>query len=623
MWGAQRYKTPANFTRDTTRPHIGAACFRIHHPADTAGYVVSAPAQAIRPRKGKMYIVTFHARAAHPGHAVFGITAYRTINPFVDAHNPGHVTFPVTTDWKPYRFEYHEGWDFFADDCRHMLLTFKATRNRREAQTLWIDDVVVTEQRSPRRGRLANVATLAHEPLRHRLSPGGPGLAITIDAARRRHRVPRDIGGVSFHRVAGWTGQPYNKKGDYTLHPAVEQAILLMRLPMTRFYAVGDEPFGLEAAIDKAAEVVGRVGVPQDHTVLEFEVQGSMRSLAPEVWARGVRHALARGYAFKHWEIANEPYVPHSPMAYPEPDDYIRHFKAVSAAIRTVHPAGHIGLAIHANSHRWGNYVLKQAAGHYDFVVGHYYSGGRVHNEPFEHVVLTRNFDTLTRILQTNALIRAYNPRRPVYQYDTEWGLHSAGPNGERADYVDRNANIYGTLHRAVRLIYYAREPLLRGASSWQMFSRLRAQGFGVLSQQAPTKRFLIYWLYYHFNRHLGDWVLDTQGTAPYYTPPDGGLAGPLTPAVATLSDDGRTLYLVLVNGSWTRPVPCNIQLRSFAPAAAHAIVLSHPDPDGKPLLDRKEDAIATLPTTLAGSKLTCMLPPHSAVFITLSRSPR
>jgi hypothetical protein len=88
-------------------------------------------------------------------------------------------------------------------------------------------------------------------------------------------------------------------------------------------------------------------------------------------------------------------------------------------------------------------------------------------------------------------------------------------PEGKEPDYEDRHANIIGTIHRAVRLIYYAREAILRGASGWQMFSRLGGQGFGILSQDAPNQRFMLDWLYYYFNRHLGEWVLPTDGTAP------------------------------------------------------------------------------------------------------------
>jgi hypothetical protein len=43
MWGARKYKLPANYTRDTANPHEGEACFRIHHPAAAAAIVLSHP----------------------------------------------------------------------------------------------------------------------------------------------------------------------------------------------------------------------------------------------------------------------------------------------------------------------------------------------------------------------------------------------------------------------------------------------------------------------------------------------------------------------------------------------------------------------------------------------------
>jgi hypothetical protein len=628
MWGAQRYKIPANYTRDTTHPHSGQACFRIAHPAGTAGYVVTDPAHASRPRRGQSYTVSFWARTDTPGFAVFGFEAYESIRPFVDAPAPGRYSFEVGTEWKRFTYQVDEGWDFFSDQSRYLLLTFVPARET-ERRTLWIDDVVVTEQPSARQGRLVDESRLKVAPVPHRLK-SGRSLELRVDASKRVRRATRDAGGISFHRVAGWTRQPYDREGRYTLLPEMEAAIREMRLPMTRFYAVGDEPFGLEGAIDRVAEVCRRVGVPLDHVVLELEEQGATTSLAPEVWARGAGYARRKGYPFRYWEVANEPYV-HRPgvaSAFAEPNDYAAHVKAVAAAIHEVQPQAQIGLAINSGSLRWGSYLLRQAAGAYDFVVGHYYGFGDVNRLRPEATVLTQNYRMLDRIQRVNALIAAYNPGRDVYQYDTEWGFHSSGPNGERADNVDRNANIIGTLHRAVRLIYYVREGLLRGASSWEMFCRLDAQGFGVLSQQAPDQRSLIYWLYYYLNRHVGDWVLEMEGSAPYYTPAAGDdpngrageFAGPITPAVATLSQDGRKLYLVAANGSFERAVPCRVSLHGFRAGRAIGTVLSHPDVNGKPLLKSKEEAVAKLPVAAAGETLTCTLPPHSVCFVTLER---
>lgn len=621
LWGAQKYKDPANYTRDTDNPHSGAACFRIHHPANSDGYVVSTPATAIRSKPGMMYKASFWARADQPGEAMFGWTAYRKIQPFVDAPSPG--SFPIRVDprWRQFHFVLHEGWDFFAEECGYLLLTFKAAGKTDQQRTLWIDDVVVTGQPSPRKGRLVNPDTIRHAPLNHRLKEGKE-LAFMVDAGRRVSEAVREVGGVSFHRVAGYAKLPYDKEGRYVLPPEQEEAVRQMRLPMTRFYALGDEPFGLEAAIDKAAEFLRRINVPLATVPLEFEIQGATQKLSPEVWAQGVRHSLSRGYGFRYWEITNEPYVGHVGRAFTTADEYLAHFLAVSRAIRQVHAEGRIGLAIYHRSPAWGNYLLKQAAGHYDFVVPHYYCSVNVRRNSYEDVVLSGNYQILDEALKINALLQMYNPGREVYQYDTEWGMHSSGPDGERADYVPRNANIFGMMHRAVRLICYLREGMLRGASSWEMFSHRRAPGFGFLAQDAPQLRSMTYWLYHYFNRHAGRWVVSIEGTAPYYQGTAAGRVcrGPLTPVVATLGEDGRRLMLIVANGSWGQAVPCRIDARNFAARTAQAVVLSHADPDGYPLLERKEDLVRDLPVSLDGPRLAFTLPPHAVVFVTVEQ---
>ena len=189
MWGAEKYKTAANYTPDATAPHGGRACFRIHHPQGTAGYIVSSPEHAIRPKRGREYTVSFWARADRPGSSTFAFTAYESIRPFADAPSPGRWPIQVGTAWRQYRFEVHEGWDFFADRSRFLMLTFYPTRDGKEERTLWIDDVVVRERPSSREGRLVDATRLAYEPLQHRLKPG-EGLEFSVDASRRLHFLP-------------------------------------------------------------------------------------------------------------------------------------------------------------------------------------------------------------------------------------------------------------------------------------------------------------------------------------------------------------------------------------------------------------------------------------------------
>ncbi len=306
MWGAAVYQNPANYSLDSSNPYSGKFCLRIHHPAETNGYIVTSPNYALRPRKGKIYTITFYARTNNPGSSLFGFYAYENLKTFIDAPSPGF--FPITIDrqWERYTFKIKEGLDFFADRSPFLLLTIKATTDFHEEKTLWIDEVSVMEEDYPQGMRLVDERMLPHESLQHRLQPG-QSLSFTVDIENRLRAVNHMISGISLHRVAGYTGHPFNAQGQYTLSSALEQAIRDLRLPMTRFYGLGDEPFSLENAIDKAAEVCRRVGISPAQTILEFEPQNARYKLAPETWGQGVSHSVQKRYGFRYWEVANEP----------------------------------------------------------------------------------------------------------------------------------------------------------------------------------------------------------------------------------------------------------------------------------------------------------------------------
>lgn len=618
LWGDEKYKDPANYTIDAVNPRAGKGCFRLFQPRDTGGYVNMDPSLAIRPKRGMMYEISFWVRSDVANDSALVVEGYESAD-LNGWRAVARRTFQPTADWTPVSLNLHEGWDFLVGR-ENLLMTalMPSSADRSHDKTLWIDDFRVVERPSDRAGRLSDPASVEADPLRHRLSPGTE-LRVTVDAEKRLRRIEEPVGGVSFHRVAGWMGLPFDRDGRYTLPPEQEMAIRELRLPMTRFYALGDEAFPLEEAIDKAADVCRKVGVPLETVVLEFEVQDASKTLPPETWARGVKHSMERGYGFRYWEVSNEPYAFGTP-AFPDKDSYLKHFLAVSRAIREIQPQAHVGLAA------WRDDLLQLAAGQYNFVVKHHYVfHPSTQTAAFEDVVLGANYDKLGEILHLNAYLRACNPGRDVFQYDTEWGLHSEGTRG--ATHNNRNANVMGTLHRAVRLLHYAREGMLKGASAWELFGPRPEEGytFGFVPKDAAGQYFMFYWLFYHFNRHVGEWALETDGTAPWYKPAEGvftkrDASGPLTPMLASLDATGKTLYVVVVNGSWEQTVPCEITLASFPATQATGVYLSDDDLDAYPLVKRKEDFVKPLPLALESDVLRCDLPPHSTVFIDVAR---
>ena len=480
----------------------------------------------------------------------------------------------------------------------------------------------------------AVAAARAQSPAEFRLEPGTE-LSIAVDPAQRLRPANRLVGGISFHRVAGWAGRPYAEDGRYTLTPEIEQAIRGLQLPLTRFYALGDERFpevviddpqpelapGLEAAIDRAAAVLARLGIPEQTVVLEFENQGARTMLSPEVWARGVKYAVAKGYGFRYWEIGNEPYVNSS--IFRTPADYVRHFQEVAAAVKEVQPEAKTVISIWRDDVKWGRDILSAAAGSYDLVAPHWYTFVR---DDFEETVIGDNFEMASRIAAVVEYIRQFNPGRDVAQYDTEWGMLSSPADGGAAERNVRNANILGTAYRAVRLISYVREDLVRAASGWEMFVRTPSYSCCTFASDAEDRRSMLYWMYYYFNRHVGDWTVAGSGTAPFYkiqrAKTQAGKAVPETPALLTVSEDGNRVYAVLVNGSWTHDCPATLALKDFAVGGVTAVALWHDDLDAIPLLYSEQDFVHPLAVEATGSELRFTLPAHAIAFLTIERAP-
>jgi len=643
MWGAQQYKNPEYYQRDTQIRRSGKASLRIFHPKDTAGYIVTDPESAIRPEPGMAYEISFFARADRPCQGRFMVIGYQSIRPFIDAESPVNAAISLDTQWRQYRFEIRESVDFFAESSRYLILGFQAAGDPRVECTMWVDDVVVIPRRMPLGARLINPATLSITPLPHRLTPGA-SLDVAADLRQSGRPALKTACGLSFHRLVGFTGFPFDAKGEYNLPGELEMAIRELRLPLSRVYGVGHEPpqkdqppWSIEMAIDRLALLCRRINLPYEMMVVELEEQSANRKLPPETWAQAVRYARSKGYGFRYWEVSNEPYSQTFSNsvgmggAFPTSDDYIAHVKAVSAAIRKVDPTAQVGVAIHIGRPRWGNYILKNAAGSYDFAVAHYYGFENAYKSSFEELVLGQNYRVLYRIQQTQALLNAYNPNRRVYQLDTEWGMHSSGPNGERPDYANRNGNIIGVLHRAIRMIYYVREQPLAGASGWQMLGHSRGLGFDILVTDQPSARTMLYWLYYHFIRHVGDSVVEFQGTAPFVTmrglAGDQQIEGPMTPLLLTTDAQKRQVFCVLANGSWTQEVPCRLLIKNFQGRLAFAKLLSDDDLDRPPLLTSPNNFVRDVSKNWnveidgGATQVRGTLPAHSVLFLTLEQS--
>lgn len=627
LWGHDERRDRRDFAVDEAVAHSGKRSLRILHPEGAHGYIVTAVRDNLIPvQSNSVYTLSFFVRTDRPGEAEVHIEGHAQGNPQA-ARTVFEKRFSVSHGWQRMAFTLTEGATFFRDDFGYLMVAIHAVPSGppQPTRTLWVDDVTVEENPAPPGAvRLQDPMRLPYEPLRHRLVPG-EALEVTLHADRTLRPATRLACGVSFHRASGYMGLPYDRAGEYRMSASQEDSIRALHLPFTRFYAVGDETYSLEQGIDKIADVLARCGIPQRGTVLEFETQGAATKLPPETWARGVRYARDKGYAFRHWEVSNEPW---GKPAFASPDDYVEHLKKVEGAIHAAQPDGLVGIGIHYADLNWGNYILAAAAGHYDFVCGHWYSFVNVKKNSLETVAAGENYRLLDEMLRMNALLRHYNPGRAVFQYDTEWSLHS-NAGGAVAE-TPQNGNIVGALHRAVRLIYYVREDIVQGASAWEMFSspaKSRWNALGLLSPD-EERQAAIYWVHRCFNDYVGDRVIAIEGTTPYYEQTGEAvdarlrpLAGPLVPLVAMGDSGGQALTVIAANVSADRTVPCLLRLGAFTARSVTGVRLCQDDVNAHPLLAKKEDLVTPFEARVEqGDRVRCAIPPKSVVFLRLTK---
>ncbi len=380
--------------------------------------------------------------------------------------------------------------------------------------------------------------------------------------------------------------------------------------------SAGFEIWGLTGNMDTLAGLCGTFQIPQEYTVITLGMPGGSDELTPQQVATVVQHCADEGYQFKYWETGSEVYTRRGNY-FPTADDYIDYLKQVSATIKAIDPDARIGIDVNPSVPGWCAYTLRETAGYYDWSSAHWYCRANPYTASFSNVVLGENYKMLDSILQLNALMEYYNPGGGTYQFDTEWGVYGADPNNSGASGMWRSSNIVGALHRVVRLIYYVRESLLGGATDWEMFCRTHTPTFGHLTRDLPDKKMMLYWVFYFFNRYLGDWVLDLDGTCTYYAPygrPD--QHGPTTPMLATISNDRKYLYLIVANGTWNHDYPAQVSLSNFSPKAAVGIWVSQSDKDADPVVYTEADAIGVLPVTVSGNTLSFTMSAHTVAYI-------
>ncbi len=327
-------------------------------------------------------------------------------------------------------------------------------------------------------------------------------------------------------------------------------------------------------------------------------------------------------YGIKIWAVGNEAQQLCSDEYFKanDIDDYVRRFQAYKSAIQKVDPSIRI-MAVGAppGPLEWNRQLFDRAS--FDLLAASIYTGEGQRMDDYDtkimdlthfyrHVVAEPlDFD---HVLEE--IIRGIGDRLPtdhpsiaVTEFNAWWLTEKVDPDFRLANalYI---AGVYHALMRRAKQVAIG-----------EIESLLDIQGI-VEANQTAVKLTPEYFACLLYRNHTGSSVLATQTQSPAvsFNP-----QLPALDALATLSDDGRTFYLAVINRNESEDLPANVQIRGWTAQGgtpARILELNGKDRDtANPFGSSENVNIREKSLTVARTPFSYRFPAHSVTLIELA----
>ncbi|HBY62311.1 MAG TPA: hypothetical protein DEH78_21015 [Solibacterales bacterium] len=467
--------------------------------------------------------------------------------------------------------------------------------------------------------RLTTAAAAAPKPLPP--SGGATQATIRVDATQQIRRIPRTIFGSNLQWHYG--GNMIYDFRTNALNPELirmtrDLGVSLLRFPgghFADFYhwrdgigpqsqrketppQTGDAKqrhfFGTDEALEFAGKADARLlMIVNAHTGTPAE--------AAE-WVRYVNTSPER--RVDYWQIGNEFYIKndHPANAAIPPGEYVKRLRQYAPALRAADPnlkliaVGGENFGKYNSNHYpgWNQEVLSKAADTFDlFAVHNGYFPALLERDNYDArtvyqamlaapVLMARNLDTLARQIDQFAGSRAPRIELAV----TEWGpfFHL----DIRNRWMDHTRTLGSALFVASVLKAFVEQPKLTVANAFQLIDLNFAGWMGPKSethltdtpgdnQWAPKAP---YFAFQMFTKHFGPVLVRSTTESPTYDTPEVGMVGavsgvPYLETVSSRSDDGQTLYVLVINKHLDSEIRGKVSLSGFQPQGGTAWMLT------------------------------------------------
>ncbi|MHC1728491.1 MAG: hypothetical protein AB9866_21235 [Syntrophobacteraceae bacterium] len=393
----------------------------------------------------------------------------------------------------------------------------------------------------------------------------------------------------------------------------------------------------LNQRIKRAAAFVAFCnGSPSDSRPLGIDDEGNdWNSIG--YWARKRRNlGVPEPYRILFWEVGNEVFD-ESEKGFTSAREYARDFLLFSKAMKAVDSGIKIG-AVGMSSPRgrgaadrsdeWNPTLIRIAGEDMDFLIVHPYYPAAIrkkadyNSKEWFSAVMAGADQALSDLREIRSMLDAGSPRaKSVVLAITEYGIWPVDSK-EGADF----SNLARTVYDMDLLAGLIRERASLGvnlAASWNLHGSNQTAlirydwktGIRVLRPH--------YFAYKMAGTALLPKVLNTKVKCPAFRPARVGNVStrdevPLVNAVATLSENGKQLALLVINRSPSSAVSCIIQAGGFNPAEVTITTLAGSGPGAHN--ETSSGTVVPGSKSLSGMASAIALPPHSVSLIEAAR---
>lgn len=348
----------------------------------------------------------------------------------------------------------------------------------------------------------------------------------------------------------------------------------------------------LSQKVKRAAALVAFVnGAPQDEHSLGIDDEGNDWHTVG-YWA-GRRAALGHPapYRVKYWEVGNEMYDKNNEGGFTSAETYGQDFVAFARAMKGVDSSIKVG-AVGLTSPRgrgdadftdeWNPTVIRIGGADMDFLILHpYYPSAGLKPAPYQSqawytAVMAGASQAMADIKEIRKVIQQNAPPGKQIQIAvTEYGIWPAAAKDPR-DW----ANLGRALFDADLLMGLLRDGPGLGinlAANWMLHGSMSSAAIAY-DWKTGGRTLRPHYYAMQLLRKLAPLVVATQVTSPTFSVQRVGnvmdtAAIPLVGALGTISKDGRSLTLLVINRSLEAPLTATINLMDYKPQATAQVL--------------------------------------------------